>query len=271
MTTICQTKHKAPIMGSLAWGERKGAFSEGRLTRAEKVTVIGNMVRMSLLQALDQASDKLGLMNAYGADLEGLLPLQTRLVSDSEALASEKLGTDVLEHSWRTYYWAMCLAGYKKLDVDREILFSAAMLHDLGLAKDRPVHPGACCFTVHGAKRSKDLLVSQGHDPAKARKIGEAIGLHLNGYVSRRLHGAEAHLLSRGAMCDVFGMGRARIAGSTRREVQKRHPKGDLMNGLEIWPGHHLQGTRGDFLIRVGGKHHTAKIPKDKLLAAPRT
>ncbi|MGV2976141.1 HD domain-containing protein [Roseibium alexandrii] len=271
MTTICRTKHKAPIMGSLAWGERKGAFSEGRLTRAEKFTVIGNMVRMSLLQALDLASDRLGLMNAYGADLDGLLPMQTRLVSDSQALASEKLGTDVLEHSWRTYYWAMCLAGYKKLDVDREILFSAAMLHDLGLAKDRPVHPGTCCFTVHGAKRSKDLLVSQGHDPAKARKIGEAIGLHLNGYVSRRLHGAEAHLLSRGAMCDVFGMGRARIAGSTRREVQNRHLKGDLMNGLEIWPGHHLQGTRGDFLIRVGGKHHTATIPKDKLLVAPRT
>lgn len=240
-----------PAMGSLAWGRRPGAYSHGRLTRAEKFSVVGNLGKMAGLQLLDTVFSKLGLMKAYGEDLDGLLPPETGLVADSLAFANETLSEEIFQHSWRTYFWAMLLGRYRGLDADPEILFSAAILHDVGLALDRPVQPCNCCFAQHGAERGKKHLVSKGHDPAKARKVGEAIALHLNGYVSNRVHGAEAHLLSRGAMCDVFGLGAKRVSRETRQAVLARHPKGDLLNGLEIWPGHHLAGTRGDFLIRL--------------------
>ncbi len=257
---VCEEKKSSPAMGTLKWGRRTGAFSHGRLRRMEKLSVLANLGKMSTLQFADGVISKLGLMNAFGTDLDGLRPPNTGLVAGSLAFADETLGEEVFQHSWRTYYWGMLLGCYRDLEIDREILFCAAILHDLGLAIDRPSHPNSCCFVVHGAERGKNHLVSKGHDPAKTRKIGDAIGLHLNGYVSARANGVEAHLLCRGAMCDVFGFGSKRIARPTRREVFDRHPKGDLKNGLEIWPGHHLNGTRGDFLIRLNRSKHS-QIP----------
>jgi len=256
---ICTDSRDTPVFGNMAWGERSGASGHGRLTAWEKGRILGNLIRMSGLEMVDGVAATLKLTSVYGADLDGLLPPTSRLVSDSLDLAGESLSGEIFQHSWRTYYWGMLLAGYRGLDVDREILFSAALLHDLGLAHDRPVPPRKCCFALHGAQRAKSHLISKGHDRKRARKIGDAIALHLNGYVSDRVHGVEAHLLSRGAMCDVFGLGSRRIAGRTRKEVSVRHPKGDLMTSLEVWPGHHLSGTRADFLIRLKGPGQSSK------------
>lgn len=238
-------------MGTVAWGRRQGAFSKGRLTRGEKAQLIFNMGRMVALEAADTLLSRTGLMRAYGAELEGLQPPDTGLVRDALEFADDVQNVELMRHSWRTYYWALLLGGYRKLSIDREILFSAAILHDVGLAGGRPSEPRDCCFVVSGAERCKHHLVGKGHDRAKVHKIADAIGLHLNGYVSARLYGAEAHLLSRGAMCDVFGMGSKRIAGPVRQRILKDHPKGDMINALEIWPGHHLAGTRADTLIKL--------------------
>ena len=153
------------------------------------------------------------------------------------------------------------------MDVDRELLFAAAILHDVGLGRGRASEPKDCCFVIYGANRCKDHLVGQGHDRAKVRKIADAIGLHLNGYVSRRRHGTVAHLLSRGAMCDVFGFGKRRVDRASRRLIMSAYPKGDLVNELEIWPGHHLEGTRPDFLIGLNRK----KTVPNESMALPRT
>lgn len=254
MEAFCVMSENDAPLGTVKWGRRTGSFSKGRLTRSEKVKVLMNLARISSLEARDVILDRLGLIKAYGTDLEGLQPPDTTLVRDAFDFADDVQGIELMRHSWRTYYWAMLLAGYRKLDVDRELLFAAAILHDVGLARGRASEPKDCCFVVYGAERCKHHLVGQGHDRQKVGKIADAIGLHLNGYVSSRVYGAEAHLLSRGAMCDVFGMGRRRIDKSLRRRVLEEHPKGDLRQELEIWPGHHLAGSRGDFLIRLGDR-----------------
>jgi hypothetical protein len=172
-------------------------------------------------------------------------------VRDAIDFAEEVQNLELMRHSWRTYFFGMLLGGYRKLTVDREILFCAAILHDVGLASGRSSEPRDCCFVVHGAERCHHHLIGKGHDRVKVHRIADAIGLHLNGYVSERTYGAEAHLLSRGAMCDVFGLGRQRIAPKVRKAITAQHPKGKLADALEIWPGHHLPGTRADFLIKL--------------------
>ncbi|MEM9634550.1 MAG: HD domain-containing protein [Pseudomonadota bacterium] len=254
------SENDAP-MGTVKWGRRTGSFSKGRLKRSEKVRVLMNLARISSLEAKDVVLNRLGLVNAFGSDLEGLQPPDTALVRDAFDFADDVQGVELMRHSWRTYYWAMLLAGYRKLKVDRELLFAAAILHDVGLARGRKSEPRDCCFVVYGAERCKHHLVGKGHDRQKVGKIADAIGLHLNGYVSRRVHGVEAHLLSRGAMCDVFEMGRHRIDKATRRRVLQEYPIGDLRQELEIWPGHHLAGTRGDFLIGLGDRSKSSTEP----------
>lgn len=254
MDSFCVTPVPRHPLGTLAWGRRKGRFGRGRLKATEKLKLVTNLGRMSALEAMDTLLDKAGLLKAYGSDLEGLLPPQTPLVRDALAFAEEVQGLELMRHSWRTFYWGMLLGGYSGLEIDREILFAASILHDVGLARGRTSEPGDCCFVVYGAERCTHHLVGQGHDRARVRKVSDAISLHLNTYVSARVHGVEAHLLSRGAMCDVFGMGRRRIAANSRGRVDAEYPTGDLINELEIWPGHHLRGTRADVLIRLGGK-----------------
>ncbi|TYC65886.1 HD domain-containing protein [Stappia sp. BW2] len=241
----------AADMGTIAWGRRQGEFSKGRLTRAEKLKVLSNLGRMGMLEALDALKAKLGLINTYGADLEGLQPPDTALTRDAFDFADEVQNLVLMRHSWRTYYFGLLLGGYRKLTVDKEILFCAAILHDVGLAFRRTSEPGDCCFVVHGVERCHHHLTGKGHDRARVRRIADAIGLHLNGYVSERTYGAEAHLLSRGAMCDVFGLGQRRFTREVREDISLRHPKGNLADALEIWPGHHLPGTRADFLINL--------------------
>jgi hypothetical protein len=238
-------------MGTLAWGRQQGEFSKGRLTKVEKLKILTNLGRMGMLEALDVLKGSVGLINTYGAELEGLQPPETALVQDALDFADEVQNLDLMRHSWRTYYFGMLLGGYRNLTVDREILFCAAILHDVGLASGRSSEPRDCCFVVHGAERCQHHLTGKGHDRAKVHRIADAIGLHLNGYVSEKTYGAEAHLLSRGAMCDVFDMGRRRIAPEVRKDISARHPKGNLADTLEIWPGHHLPGTRADFLIKL--------------------
>jgi len=255
-------------MGTVAWGKRRGHHSEGRLTHAEKGKLALNMGRMTGLEIFDKLRSRMGLINTFGSDLEGMQPPDTGLVRDALDFADDVQSLELMRHSWRTYYWGVLLGGYSKLKVDRELLFSAAILHDVGLAAGRTREPGECCFVVHGAERCKHHLVSKGHDRAKVRKVADAIGVHLNGYVSSRLHGAEAHLLSRGAMCDVFGMGRTRIASGLRDEITAHYPKVDLINALEIWSGHHLEGSRADILVKLGRK--AKKRRKNRALSPER-
>lgn len=249
-------------MGTVDWGRRKGAYSNGRLTRLEKARLIANMGRMALLEVTDKMRSRVGLMSAYGSDLAGLQPPQTALVRDALDFAESVQNPELMRHSWRTYFWGVILGEYSRLEADRELLFAAAILHDVGLAAGRSHEPRTCCFVVHGAERCKHHLVGKGHDRARVRVVADAIGLHLNGYVSSRVHGAEAHLLSRGAMCDVFGMGRLRVASGLRRQINTDYPKGDLVNALEIWPEHHLKDSRADVLIKLGGTSKSAGKPR---------
>ncbi len=253
MEMTCETRKGNPPMGTIAWGRRSGRHGRGRLTGWEKAKLLLNLVRISACEVGDTVLDRFGLMRTCGSDLQGLMPDETPLVRDALDFADATQNAEIMQHSWRTYLWGMLLGGYRRLDIDREILFSASILHDVGLASGRLSEPCDCCFAIYGAERCRHHLVGKGHDRAKTRRIADAIGVHLNAYVSERVHGVEAHLLSRGAMCDVFSMGRRRIDGQTRREVFASYPKGDLVAALEIWQGHHLRDTRADFLLRVGG------------------
>jgi len=68
----------------------------------------------------------------------------------------------------------------------------------------------------------------------------------------RHQEGAVAHLVSRGAMCDVFGFGHRRIALSMVKRILEHHPRADLFKALQIECGKHLPKTRPDVLSRLG-------------------
>lgn len=145
-----------------------------------------------------------------------------RLADRAWTLAREHQPAWVVNHCLRTHAWGQAFGVIGGLSPDREVLFSAAMLHDAGLA---PVaaSPSQHCFAIRGAhyaKRNLDGLT----DARTLEVVADAIARHLDFKVDVR-DGVEAHLLQAGAMADVLGRNVARIPETVRRSVLSVHPR----------------------------------------------
>ncbi|MGA9286686.1 MAG: hypothetical protein WBV85_14720 [Solirubrobacteraceae bacterium] len=131
-----------------------------------------------------------------------------------------------------TWAFAELFSQRDRVKHDAELLYLACMLHDLGLTEKHWGHDAhAKCFAVEGARAAHALVHAGGASEERARKVAEAITLHLNVNVPARL-GAEANLLSKGVSLDVVGRRLHQIAPSTALEVNKRWPRDGFASEL---------------------------------------
>jgi hypothetical protein len=249
-------------MGTLAWGERR----QGRLTRAETLRMIANLAFVQAREAKDWLGSMLGLLRPDPIEIEALSPPDSALVRDALAHAEATHQTALLRHSWRTFYLGALIARHDDIPYDPEVFFAAAILHDLGLTQTHPVPLSQCCFGASGGHRAREHLHHCGH-PQAAEAVGDAIALHLNVYVSRRLHGPEAFLLARGAVCDLFGAGWRRVAQPSRLELHRRFPRDGVIEALQFETADHMAGSRAALLTRLsGGKAPRTPYPETNSL-----
>ena len=83
----------------------------------------------------------------------------------------------LVNHSVRSYGWAVELARHDLLQFDPEILYVSAMLHDVGLV---PAYDLGGCYEVDGAIAAEKLASDAGEPEARARAIYDVIALHNN-------------------------------------------------------------------------------------------
>ena len=87
-------------------------------------------------------------------NLEAWAPPDTRAAREAEAYLREVSTLPMVYHCLRTYYFSAILyegSGVKQ-SVDREALYVAALLHDVGLFQVS-MPPGEHCFSVGSARR----------------------------------------------------------------------------------------------------------------------
>jgi hypothetical protein len=106
---------------------------------------------------------------------------------------------------------------------DVEVLWVAAMLHDVGLVQDPP--RAADCFAVRSADVARGLASSHDWDSARTTRLMTAITSHVNVRVPRELS-LEGHLLNAGTSLDVTGIGLGEIDSDQVRVIlhQARQP-----------------------------------------------
>jgi hypothetical protein len=149
----------------------------------------------------------------------------TPCVREALALAQASCSPWVMEHAFRTSFWAHLLGAGEGRAFDTELLHVAAMLHDVAL--EEPRSAGCSCFAVDGALRAEAFARERGWSEERRGALGDAIALHMNPQVPTA-SGPEAHLLQAGAALDVLG---ARLGELDRRVVAavlSRHPRGDF-------------------------------------------
>jgi hypothetical protein len=148
----------------------------------------------------------------------------TQLIRDTE---SELL----FNHSTRVYLWGAMLGKRKSMTFDPELLYVAAMFHDIGLTP--AYRKSELRFEVDGANAARDFLRSHHVDEADVAKVWTAVALHTTPGIPEHMHG-EIALVQAGAGMDVAGRGFDDFTEEQRAAVVAGFPRGDDFAGKMI-------------------------------------
>jgi hypothetical protein len=100
---------------------------------------------------------------------------ESALARRARELIADVAAPFLVNHSVRSYAWAVELARHDRLEFDPEILYVSAMLHDVGLV---PPYDLGGCYEVDGAIVAERLVGEAGESEARARAIYDVIALH---------------------------------------------------------------------------------------------
>jgi hypothetical protein len=107
---------------------------------------------------------------------ERLLPPDSPLTRAAHKAAIRILPATLLNHSHRTYVFGRALGELERLEVDAELLFAAALLHDTELV----LAGGRDDFTLASTRVAQDVAEQVGLSTAATETLQTAITMHCN-------------------------------------------------------------------------------------------
>ena len=123
------------------------------------------------------------------------------IAREATDLARQAYPSWLFNHCVRTFWFADRLAA-NGLRFDREIVYIAALLHDLGLLE---TYDQGRRFEVEGARAAREFLEGHAYPAKKVEVVWDAIALHaLPSIAEYKAH--EVALVSIGAWADVVGL-----------------------------------------------------------------
>lgn len=169
------------------------------------------------------------------------------LIKHVEDFSAEVSSKSLFNHCVRTFYFGDALGKRDGLDYDREILYLAALMHDLGLTEK---FNGTRSFEIESAKAARKLLAENEYDEEKSDLIHEMIVWHTSAGVASK-KGTEFALLHFGAGVDVVGMRFQDIAKGTIEKIIEEKPRLDfkkeisrlMLKEKKNKPDSHIVGT----------------------------
>jgi hypothetical protein len=220
------TKPRTHRIGNHAWSLRTG----GQLTAAERTSMIPAVVAAHARGVAGRISMTVHLNAGRRRDLDPdrLTPPATLLTRVAEAHAVAHLDATLLNHSLRTYVFGAALGMVDQIEVDRELLYTAALLHDVALAQGAGLGRD---FTIASAAVALQVADDVGLPSTAADALASAITLHHSPDV-RPSDGPVAYLLSAGAALDVIGLRAWDLPPSTIAEVVAQHPRAGFKRGF---------------------------------------
>lgn len=132
----------------------------------------------------------------------GITAPDSDLVRKAAALAAQAHEPIILNHVHRTYWFAEFLGKKRQMKYDRELVYLASLLHDLGLSHD---HTADKRFEVDGADAASRFLHAHDYPKAKTDIVWDAIALHSSADIAERRE-PEVALVHFGAHVDVMGL-----------------------------------------------------------------
>jgi len=162
--------------------------------------------------------------------------LASALVIPDSSLAKEATGilrehsTDLLfNHSIRVYLFAAEQGRQRRLRFDPELLYVAAVFHDLGLIKTFSSPDER--FEVDGANAARQFLSARQIPEDQVQAVWEAIALHTTPGIPKYMR-PEVALLNSGVLLDVLGVGFDQFPKAVREEIVAKYPRTNFKKGF---------------------------------------
>jgi hypothetical protein len=152
----------------------------------------------------------------------------SRIARQAEDLIRAVQPLFLTNHAFRSHFFAVALADRDQIDFDTELLYVAALLHDIGLVEE--FDTGAC-FEEDGAAAATRLATVEGWPPERAHVLAEAIRLHVATEIDLG-DGPEAFLLWHSTGLDVGGDRHGEVRPATVSTVLAAYPRLDFKEGF---------------------------------------
>lgn len=209
-------------VGSVEW-ERAGGPP---LTLGQRAVTLAGSARAVTGHFVQYAWWRLGRMRAVARiDLEDWRPPDSAAARAAEEACRDVSTPHMVRHCLRTYYFsAACYESQPdRPKIDREVLYVAAMMHDVGLFEEDPTGC-AHCFTVTGARRAREVVAPSQWSPQRAARMAMAITSNPQPRVRADTYGVEAHYLNEGGFVEIVGQP-WRVHPDNLTEILTRFPR----------------------------------------------
>ena len=157
--------------------------------------------------------------------IAGMEVPETEAVAEATRLVQETTSPLIYHHSRRVFFFSQIHAHRLGVKPDPELLYLAAMFHDLGLAT--PFSAVEQRFEVDGADHGRKFLLDRGFSAAAADTVWTAIALHTTPGIPGRM-GPEIAAIHFGVLTDVLGFGLDGVDPDQLGEILAVHPRGDF-------------------------------------------
>ncbi|MEV6625365.1 HD domain-containing protein [Amycolatopsis sp. NPDC051106] len=196
----------------------------------------------------------------------------TALAREATEYVRDTAGPLLYDHSARVYLFGALQGRRRGLDFDAELLYVAALFHDLGLVAG---HRTDRRFELDGADEARRFLLGHGVDAERARVAWTAIALHTTPGIPEYME-PEVALVTAGVEYDVLGIGYHDLPAEARAAVVAEHPRPDFKRrileafteGIRDRPDTAFGNVKADVLARfVPGFERTDFVTT--ILASP--
>ena len=154
-------------------------------------------------------------------NIAGIVAPDSELARKAAALAERVHSKTLLHHVHRTWWFAELIGKKREMKYDRELVYLASLLHDLGLSDDYAADKR---FEVDGADAASKFLHAHGYPKAKTGIVWDAIALHITPDIADRRE-PEVALVHFGSHVDVLGLRMNEISPQLIDDVVALYPR----------------------------------------------
>jgi hypothetical protein len=157
--------------------------------------------------------------------LDNVVVPDTAASAGALEVASAYQSPALLNHSLRAYVWAAAHGMTCGIAFDPELLYVAALFHDLGLVPAFDSH--AVSFEEAGGHVAQVFAAGAGWPAERRERLAEVIIRHMWPWVDVSVD-PEGYLLARAAGTEIIGTNVNDFPPGFRAEVLERHPRLDI-------------------------------------------